>query len=87
MRYLLVSVKDRAIEAFQPIACVRAQGEAIRSFQDAISNPQNKQLHQHPDDFDLYIVGEYDDQDGTINAYAKPEKLADGKQLRMTTGE
>jgi hypothetical protein len=66
MRYLLVAVKDNAVEAFQPVASVRARGEAIRSFQDAINNPQNIQLNSHPEDFDLYYIGDFDDQTGRI---------------------
>jgi hypothetical protein len=83
MIYVLISIKDRATEAFQPVASVRAKGEAIRSFQDAINNPQNPQLNNHPDDYDLYIVGYFDDQTGEITNLDKPEKLADGKQLRI----
>ena len=85
MKYILISVKDRAIEAFQAIATVRAEGEAIRSFQDAINNPQNKQLNDHPDDFDLYVIGYFDDQTGLLERLDTPRKLADGKQVRITT--
>lgn len=85
MILLLVAVKDRAIDAFQPVQTVRAKGEAIRAFQDAIANPQNNQLHNHPDDFDLYVVGTYNDENGFIEN--KVEKIADGKTLKLTKGE
>ena len=82
MQHLLMAIKDRAIDAFQPVASVRAKGEAIRPFQDAINNPQNAQLHAHPDDYDLYMVGTFDDETGELTPI-KPEKLADGKQLQI----
>lgn len=87
MKYLLVAVKDNAIEAFQPIATVRAKGEAIRSFQDAINNPQNQQLHAHPEDFDLYYIGDFDDNTGHIiteqsHLGPMPERIARGADYK-----
>lgn len=81
MQFILVSIKDRAVEAFQPITCVRAEGEAIRAFIDALANPQNKTLHSHPDDYDLYVLGYMDDSTGLIERLDQPKKIADGKQL------
>ena len=78
MRYVLISMHDRAVNAFQPVANVRAEGEALRVFKDLISNPQSQQ-HQHPDDYDLYIVGYFDDQTGRLEPLDVPRKIADGK--------
>lgn len=84
MIYLLASIHDRSIDAFQPVGCVRAKGEAIRYFQDQINDEQRGgPLYKHPDDFDLYIVGTFDDATGTITG-TKAEKIADGKQLKLT---
>jgi hypothetical protein len=88
MLYVICSVKDRAIEAFQPTFCVRAEGQAIRGFQDALNNPEAAES-KHPDDYDLYVVGYFEDQTGTINYGPDrqgdlPRKIADGKQLRLT---
>lgn len=84
MRYLLISIKDRAVNAFQPIASVRAEGEALRAFQDLIADNNSPQA-KHPDDYDLYLVGYYDDQTGKIDdndeTAALPRKIADGKTI------
>lgn len=82
MKYLLCSIKDRSIDAFQPIGSMRAEGEAIRGFQDALNNPNNGPIYKHPDDFDLYVLGELDDETGTITP-CTPRKIADGKQLKI----
>lgn len=84
MEYIIITVKDNAVEAFQPVSNVRAKGEAIRSFIDAINNPQNKQLHDHPEDFDLYTVGTYDDQTGNITPHT-PERLMRGTDAKRST--
>lgn len=80
MRYVLCSIKDRSVNAFQPVYTVRAEGEAIRNFMDAIAAEQSGALHKHPDDFDLYVVGTFDDDTGTIEP-CTPKKIGDGKQL------
>jgi len=80
MIYVLVTVKDRGIEAYQPLMAVRAEGQAIRGFMDAIANPNNADIHKHPDDFDLYSLGTFNDETGEIIPHS-PKKIADGKQL------
>lgn len=79
MHLLIISIKDRAIEAFQATMNVRTEGEALRAFQDAIRNPESRNLHNHPDDHDLYVVGTFDDQTGEIEPTKPPRKIADGK--------
>lgn len=81
MPLLLITIKDNAVQAFQPINTVRAKGEAIRGFQDAINNEQNRQLHKHPEDFDLYLVGTFDDETGEITVQ-KPELIIRGKDVK-----
>lgn len=82
MEYLLISLKDRAVDAFQPVANVRAEGEALRVFRDLIADP-NSQQHRHPDDYDLYLVGYFNDQTGAIRIEFR--KLADGKTIKEMT--
>lgn len=87
MKYVLVSIKDRAVEAFQPAYTARAEGEAIRGFQDAINNQQSGTIHTHPEDFDLYILAYIDDQTGRIEPLDDPRKIADGKTLGQLNRE
>lgn len=68
------SIRDAATEAFSPPIIVRAQGEAIRMFVDEAQNPDSR-IKKHPQDFDLYKVGEWDDQTGELSGQ-KPERVA-----------
>lgn len=81
MIYILVSIKDRAIEAYKPIGNVRAEGEALRVFKDMLQDDKTPE-GRHPDDHDIYVVGTFDDQSGTITPETPPRKLADGKSLK-----
>lgn len=84
MKWRLLSIHDRALDAFQQPFAVRAIGEGIRAFQDAINAP-NTPMNGHPDDYDLYEIGHYDDHDATVIQEGKPLQIAIGKQLKVTT--
>lgn len=62
---ILVALYDRATEAYAPIMTVNTRGEAIRSFREAVQDPQTP-IHKHPTDYELYIMGTYDDQKGQV---------------------
>lgn len=83
MRYKVFSVRDRAIDAFgQPFFGV-SRGGAIRSFADEVNRKDdNNQLYKHPEDFDLYYLGEFNDSDGCFDL-ARPEQIAVGKDVRI----
>ena len=78
----IYAIKDRAADAFgRPFFCP-TDGVAIRSFMDEVGrqDPEN-QLFQHPDDFDLYRLGSYDDSDGSFSEPV-PKLLTLGKQVK-----
>lgn len=83
MNFYIVGIKDNAVENFQPgLHVVRAKGEAMRNFTDAVNDPNNKQLSNHAEDFELWILGELDDTTGIITS--KPERLARGQDVKQT---
>ena len=84
MKLSLCSVKDRAADAYGRPMFVPSTGVAIRSFSDEInrSDPDN-QLYNHPDDFDLYEFGVFDDNTGSFELYEQPKLLSLGKQVKL----
>lgn len=81
MRYKVVCIRDRAVDAFGVPVFVAAVGQAIRSFTDEINN-ENSAFNKHPEDYDLYFVGEFDDSDGSFTL-DKPKQIAVGKDLKL----
>lgn len=65
MKYVLVSVFDRAVQAYAPVMSVRAIGEATRMFRDEVNNPESR-IHLHPGDYELYCLGEFSDDKGEL---------------------
>lgn len=85
MIYKVVAIRDRAIDAFGQPVFVANTGGAIRSFGDEIRKPSTPErpnaLHDHPDDYDLYLIGTYDDATGELFSM-RPEQIAVGKDYR-----
>lgn len=79
MKQKILAVKDRAIDAFLQPFFTPALGAGIRAFQDEISNEQSP-MHKHPDDYDLYHLGEFDTSTGEFSTI-QPQQIAVGKQL------
>jgi hypothetical protein len=81
MRRLVVAVRDRASDTFGQPFYVVARGQAIRSFSDEINRvAQDNPLNAHPDDFDLYELGTYEDSTGMFET-GVPVMVAVGKDL------
>jgi len=63
---------------------VPSTGVAIRSFSDEINRSDaDNQLYNHPDDFDLYTFGDFDDTTGLFNLFEQPKLLSLGKQVKF----
>jgi len=83
MQMQIVAIHDRAADAFGRPIFVNSLGQAIRSFQDEINRPgDNNEMNKHPDDFDLYHLGLYDDNTGRMISLDEPKQIAIGKQLK-----
>jgi hypothetical protein len=84
MKLVLCSVKDRAADAYGRPMFVPSTGVAIRSFSDEINRQSDdNQLYHHPDDFDLYEFGEFDDNNGKFSLHDEPKLLSLGKQVKI----
>lgn len=67
MILFVVSVKDRAADVFNRPFFVPHRNVAIRDFTDEVNRVAgDNQLNKHPDDFDLYLLGEFNDSSGAF---------------------
>jgi len=83
MKMLVCTIRDRAAEAYGRPFFLPATGVAIRSFQDEVNRKaEDNQVYQHPDDFDLYELGLFDDFSGKFELHEQPKLLALGKQVK-----
>jgi len=74
-------VRDSATNFYGTPMFLVANGQAVRSFTDEV-NRQDKdnQLYLHPDDFELYVLGEWDSETAGFECDV-PQLLARGKDV------
>lgn len=66
MQLKIFSIRDTKTEIYnRPFYCL-TNGEAERNFRD-IANDDKSKISQHPEDYDLYYLGEFDDNSGKGN--------------------
>nr|AVQ10284.1 DNA binding protein VP5 [Gokushovirinae environmental samples] len=74
MKLGVFTVRDEKVHLFLPPFYARNKGEAVRSFGDAARNKEHN-FAKYPEDFTLYELGTFDDEDGTFTL-AMPIRLA-----------
>lgn len=74
----MFSVFDKKAECFSPPFFLKATGLALRGFSDMINSGEQTQYSLHPEDFDLYELGLWDDETGKVEQYTEPRMLGNG---------
>ncbi len=81
MVLFIVAVRDIKADCFGQPNFVPNLGSAIRAFGDQCNDEKAGVLYTHPEDFELYKLGTYDDSNGSFECI-KPEQLAVGSNYR-----
>lgn len=66
----IFSVYDHKAGAFNVPFYFIAEGEAMRAFKEECSNPEGL-MYKYPHDFELYMLGKYDNITGEFHAEKK----------------
>ena len=83
MLQVIVSVKDTAAQAFGRPIFVPAIPVAVRSFRDEVNRKDSTEdLARHPEDFELYELGSFDDATGIIELCSPVRLIARAKDLQ-----
>lgn len=87
MIHYVIATRDSASQAFGLPFFVPAVGLAVRAFTDEVNREgSEKDLARHPDDFELYQLGVFNDATGQFDADS-PKLLARGKDVAVRKGE
>lgn len=88
MKMVIVSILDTAAGAYGRPAYLASEGVAVRQFQDEVNRAaEDNQLYKHPDDFQLYYLGTFDDNTGGFDLLASPKMIARAKDIMIRDGE
>lgn len=82
MKTKIYSIFDVKVGAYNFPFTMRSNGEALRAFAD-MANSGDTKIGQHPEDYLLYAVGEFDDERGIVTPLQPHETL--GKAVEFVT--
>lgn len=74
-RYKMYSIRDSKGDAYHPPFYKRTHGEAERDFLD-LANDTQTTVGKHPEDYDLFYLGEFSDDSGKIESLPAPQHIA-----------
>lgn len=74
MNYKIFSIYDEKAKAFGVPFFKQHRGQAVRDVQD-VANNRESILSRHPSDFSLYMLGNFDDDQGKMEALLVPELI------------
>ena len=79
MKQKIYAVKDIVAEEFQPPFFLKNDALAIKEFGKACENKET-QWYQHPSDYSMYYLGEFDTETGTLTE-SELKQLANATQF------
>lgn len=77
-------IRDGALGAYTRPFFVPSKGIAIRAFTDEVNNPQSD-FFKHPTDYELYHLGDWDDQFARFDLLPQPVSVVRAQDV-MSVG-
>lgn len=79
MRTYIIAIRDVIANVYTQPVTTPSLGAAIREFGDRCKDKTAGNIvGQHPKDFELWVIGEFDDSDGKIEEYKAGKQIAVG---------
>jgi hypothetical protein len=87
MKMVVCSIKDLGAQVFARPVFVSHSNQARRGFMDEVNRrpagEQQNDLFTHPDDFELYELGTFDDNTGLFTPHSAPLLLEQAKHVKQ----
>lgn len=77
----LYAIYDRVALSYGPPLTYVNDGEAIRDMHSIVSNPSSGLYHNYPSDYDVYYIGNYDNESGMLTPSVPPQLVVKGGTL------
>lgn len=74
------SIRDAKAEYFTQPFFKKTHGEAERDF-TMLCQDEKSSINKFPEDYDLYFIGEYDDQSGKMSPLETPQHIVKAVQV------
>lgn len=76
----ICSIFDGKAEAYTTPMFFQSTGQAVRSFADAV-NDGKSDFSNHPEDYTLFLLGDWDQRSGKLEVLDAPVALGQGIHL------
>lgn len=77
MKYVICSVRDSAADCYQRPFFMPTPAVAVRLFGDEVKNTdENNPMNRHPEHFELFEIGVFDDASAKVTMLDSPRSLA-----------
>lgn len=77
-------IRDRVAGVHMSPFFLTSVGQAIRSFSDEVNrSSEDNQLFKHPDDFELYHLGAWENENAKFEVFEVPVCVMLGKSARI----
>ena len=80
MRQNVYSIRDRCSKLYDRPWVAHSDAAAVRSFTD-IATDEEHPIGRHPEDFTLFRIGTWDEQEGVLKGEAA-EKVVNGAEVQ-----
>jgi len=70
MKLKIFSLRDKKLDQFMNPMAMQTPGQMVRMLQDEINKDPTHMLGMHSEDFELFQVGEFDTDSGTVTGHA-----------------
>lgn len=75
------TIYDSKVQAYKQPVFMRNSGEAIRAMQEILTDPQHN-FTKFCEDYTLFELGEYDDENASFNLHLTPKSVAKLNELK-----
>jgi hypothetical protein len=82
MNMNIYAIYDQAVDAYGTPFFMPNDSSALRAFTGNINNKDiGNMLYNHPEQFTLYKIGQYEDSVGLIKSYSEPQRVVNGQSV------
>lgn len=77
----IYSIYDLQIRAYSQPYYSHTNGSALRAFSDHVNDPQS-QPNKHPEDYQLFHLGTFNDETGELTPTTKPTMIGNATEYK-----
>lgn len=75
MKLYIVAIRDAKVGGYRPPMFVPNIGACLRAIGDYVNTKDDNDIYKHPEDFEVFHLGTFDDETAVFDVLAAPVSL------------